>query len=125
MNEIAKLFDLYEPVGSRRTCVPAPLSTDDDYLAYAHGKRYNNAVDTLINLGYEHNGGDYSNSVLDDSSEFVSFKRGEHNIILTDELEFYDRFMAATSVAKRLNLLKKEDRVALFQAVLYGNPCEV
>jgi len=29
--------------------------------------------------------------------------------------------MAATAVAKSLNLLRKEDRVMLFQAVLYGN----
>ena len=32
-----------------------------------------------------------------------------------------DRFMVATRLAKRFNLQAKADRVALFQAVLYGN----
>lgn len=35
--------------------------------------------------------------------------------------DIYDRFIAATAVAKRLNLLDKADRIALFQAVLYAN----
>lgn len=50
--------------------------------------------------------------------------KGDVNLIVTQDNKFYDRFMAATSVAKRLNLLDKADRIALFQAVLYGNRCE-
>ena len=43
------------------------------------------------------------------------------NLIVTRNDTFFNRFMAASSVAKRLNLLDKADRVAVFQAVLYGN----
>jgi hypothetical protein len=46
------------------------------------------------------------------------------NLIVTDDLEWHRRFVAATSIAKRLNLMAKADRIALFQAVLYGMPSD-
>lgn len=52
---------------------------------------------------------------------FNSFSKGEFNCIITDSESFFKRFMAATAVAQRLNLLDKSDRIALFQAVLYAN----
>lgn len=56
-------------------------------------------------------------------SRFQSFRCDDVNLIVTVDSEFYNRFVAATSVAMRLNLLEKSDRIALFQAVLYGNEC--
>lgn len=47
-------------------------------------------------------------------------RRGNINVIVTPEMEFFDRFMAATELARRFNLMEKVDRIALFQAVLYG-----
>jgi hypothetical protein len=54
-------------------------------------------------------------------SLFTSLTRGELNLIVTDDEGFADRFMLATRLCTRLNLKMKDERVALFQAVLYGN----
>ena len=45
---------------------------------------------------------------------------GNSNYIFTDDAEFYDRYVAATLLAKKYNLLNKPDRIQLFHAVLYG-----
>ena len=54
---------------------------------------------------------------------FQSYRLEDTNLIVTIDPNFYERFLAATSVAKRLNIMCRDDRVALFQAVLYANPC--
>lgn len=116
--------------GSRVTCVPAPTDTDQDIIvlvkdieatavrACAHSKaydKYNNSVARpLVDAGFVCGG---SGS---DDDEFESWTKGDINLILTADPEFYDRFVAATTVARRLNLLDKEDRKALFRAVLYS-----
>ena len=111
-------------VGSRVTCNPAPTDTDDDYLAYVHSSNWIAFDASMNDNGFsvggsrpEHADADY----LDNG--FCSYTKGEINVIATANHEFVKKFMAATSVAKRLNLLNKEDRIALFQAVLYANPC--
>lgn len=43
------------------------------------------------------------------------------NLIFTSSSKFYNRFVAANTLAINLGLIKKEDRVRLFQYVLYGN----
>jgi hypothetical protein len=110
-------------VGSRHTCNPPPTGTDLDVLVYVR-----DLVPTyahLIAAGFEHDGSEPSDRHdFDNDSAFRSYSRGEVNLIVTDDEDFHLRFLAASSVAKRLNLLRKEDRVALFQAVLYGNACE-
>jgi hypothetical protein len=50
-----------------------------------------------------------------------SDKTDEYNLIITPDKDFYQKFILGTNLARYLNLLKKIDRVALFQAVLYGN----
>ena len=45
---------------------------------------------------------------------------GNSNYIFTDDAEFYDRYVAATLLAKKYNLLNKVDRIQLFHTVLYG-----
>ncbi len=57
------------------------------------------------------------------SSPFESYTKGSINLIVTWDKKFHHRFLAATTVCKRLNLLDKADRIVLFQAVLYGNIC--
>lgn len=112
---------LWEPVGSRVTCNPAPTNTDADYLVYT-GDPYV-LRDKVLEAGYEIGGSLLldANSPLEGNDRFSSYTKGEINLIVTSDEAFYKRFLAASSVAKRLNLLKKEDRIALFQAVLYGN----
>lgn len=52
---------------------------------------------------------------------FMSFRRGKINAIVTSSPHFAKQHRAATHVCRRLNLMHKPDRIAVFQAVLYGN----
>jgi hypothetical protein len=125
-----------EPVGSRVTCNPPPVDTDCDYLVLAgdllwcrlltghewrEQEMFSPEKTVWVSAGSDVND---SENTTPENQRFRSYRNGDDNIIVTKSVEFYDRFLAATSVAKRLNLMRKSDRVALFQAVLYGNRCD-
>lgn len=102
-------------VGSRVTCNPPPTDTDEDYLVFtAH-----DPAPALLSAGFKQDGSPefYTGN---DNGGFRSFRRGNLNIITTQSPQFFDRFMTATDLARRFNLMAKSDRIALFQAVLYG-----
>jgi hypothetical protein len=98
-------------VGSRVTCNPAPTDTDDDWLIYS--KNFSTFIGDCIERGFVDEG-DYGDS------QFRSLRSGVHNLIVTDRKEFFDKFMLATHVCKTLNLLNKQNRIVVFQAILYG-----
>uniref|UniRef100_UPI0019CFC5DE hypothetical protein n=1 Tax=Xanthomonas vesicatoria TaxID=56460 RepID=UPI0019CFC5DE len=52
---------------------------------------------------------------------FLSWRKGDENYLITEDEEFYNRFVKATDLAKLLNLQNKAHRIALFQAILYDN----
>jgi hypothetical protein len=110
----------FEPVGSRRTCVPPPTDTDDDYLVLVLDHTSYRVL--VLNDGFEIGGSVFldARSRLSGADRFSSYIRNEVNLIVTMDAVFFEKFMAATYVAKRFNLLNKEDRIALFQAVLYS-----
>ncbi len=107
-------------VGSRRTCRPAPIHTDDDYLVYVDDL-YSTVI-KIRDLGFVITGSLIADEVGNSTNQFHSLRWGDVNLIISDNKEFTARFLAATDVAGRLNLQDKSDRIALFQAVLYGNP---
>lgn len=114
------------PVGSRVTCWPAPTDTDADYLVYVEAEQAGRFLERMLPEGYVAGGSrveENSQELINGESGFVSFVHGEVNLIVTSNWTFYRAFLAATSVAKRLNIMDKADRIALFQAVLYGNEC--
>lgn len=43
-----------------------------------------------------------------------SYRKGNHNALCTIDTRHFNAFLAATEEAKRLNLLDKKDRIALF-----------
>lgn len=113
--ELNDLFGLdWKPVGSRETCSPPPLDTDIDYLCLVKRSIYSNLKD----LGFTQEGSPqfYTGN---DRGAFSSWRKGDVNLIITPDIRFYDLFLTATYLAKKHNLLKKEDRIQLFQAVLY------
>jgi hypothetical protein len=110
---------LITPVGSRVTCVPAPTSTDEDYLALVQpGESYDILMSALSADGWEL-GGSFG-PAGERNSPFQSFRAGDLNLIVTDDEDFHNKFLVGTALAKRLNVLDKADRKAIFQAVLYG-----
>lgn len=116
----------FKAVGSRVTCNPPPTDTDQDWLALVPGRQWTAFSDALTGEGWEIGGSMVPNgeNYLPADQRFLSFTKGIDNIIATCSLEFYKRFLAATSVSKRFNLLDKGDRIALFQAVLYAKESE-
>jgi len=116
----------YELVGSRITCDPAPTGTDQDVLVLTTPHLWRQELEPmLLGAGYTLDGSDCGNQaeyMEEEELSFQSYKLDDLNLIITFHDGFYQRFMAATKVAKKLNLLDKDDRVMLFQAVLYGNP---
>lgn len=115
MSDWQSLFSEWTPVGSRVTCLPPPQNTDEDFLILSAADR----SEDLERLGFECAGtpGFYTGN---DAGQFRSWRRDDVNLILTPDPDFYHRFRVATALARRLNLLEKADRIALFQVVLYG-----
>ena len=105
------------PVGSRVTCDPPVLDTDEDFLCLVRQDAPEGWCD------WPQEGSiilDVANSLPVDE-QFIPYRHGSINLITTRSRVFYRRFVAASACAKRFNLLDKADRVTLFQAVLYGN----
>jgi hypothetical protein len=123
LNELRERALQVELVGSPVTCCPAPEDTDQDVLVLVAKAQLFDCLFALQDAGFSLDGSSPDNLAehLESVESFSSFKQGDLNIILTSDEQFFRRFMATTSVAKHLNLLEKEDRIALFQAVLYGN----
>jgi hypothetical protein len=105
------------PVGSRVTCDPPPTDTDEDWLVHSYNVQ--KAIDLLSQNGFTLDNPNLH--YAPDTGAFNSWRKGNVNVILTKDYDFNRRFLAASAMAKRFNLLEKPDRVALFQAVLYGN----
>ena len=110
-------------VGSRVTCNPPPTDTDDDWLYFVTDitEFVNEALADGFYIDGSLMGGEVNLSQLP-GGLFVSLKKRQdvRNLIVTSDHTFYERFLAATHVCRRLNLQDKTDRIALFQAVLYG-----
>lgn len=100
--------------GSRVICNPPPLDTDEDWVLLRDG-----TVDTLNEL--LKNEWVNTNDPRYGNGPFLTFRKGIQNVILVGDPIFFQKWKSATYVAKRLNLGNKDDRVVLFQAVLYGN----
>lgn len=118
--QLAEMWDSCDQVGSSVTCDPPVLNTDLDYLVLAVD--WQPFLSQALHEGWELSsywGAHDTSSALDDG-DFVSLRKGRSNIILTACDDFKKRFLLATKLAKQFNLLKKADRIALFQAVLYG-----
>ena len=114
------------PVGSRVTCTPAPMDTDEDFLVLLPERGASTVLGLLIDDGYVIDGSAITDGVNRRPLEeiFQSYSRRHVNLIVTRNRTFFQRFMAATDIAKRFNIMQKTDRIALFQAVLYGNRCD-
>jgi len=103
-----------EYVGSRVTCNPPPTDTDEDVLLLTDDLTM--LIADCIEVGFTRDG----THTASYPTGFVSLRNGTMNFIVTDDEEFYKKFMLATHVCKFLNLQGKLDRICVFQAILYG-----
>lgn len=101
------------PVGSRVTCSPPPMDTDEDFLVLTSDM--DATLKNLQEFGFELDTTSYSGSTR---SYFHSLRCGTVNYIVTTNPEWYDAFLTATYICKRLNVLDKTDRIAIFEAVM-------
>lgn len=99
--------------GSRVICSPPPEDTDDDWMLLVHDFAHmdnhllmNNWVPSLDPFEYDGM----------EEGLFRSFRKGEVNILITDDEEYFESFKLATQVARDLNLMNKVDRKMLFYA---------
>jgi hypothetical protein len=109
------------PVGSSITCDPPVLDTDRDFLVLAKEGELQLLYDALTFKGWA------TTSIEEYASNtgekpFRSYRKGKANYIVTDCKDYHKKFMYATYLAKRFNLLHKADRVDLFNCILYGVP---
>ncbi len=114
-----------EQVGSTVTCNPPVTDTDTDFLilikdssivvSKVHGK--------LINSGWTHSGVGYGIAGEEPgevAKPIQTYRKGRINYIITWDVNYFDKFMDATHLAKQFNLLQKRDRVALFEYITWN-----
>lgn len=124
INKLKAMCSIWEPVGSTVTCVPIPEGADNDILALITDPReFLPFIGECVQYyGFTFDGSEVENSDQPTMS-FVSLTHPSDNtnLIITRSKEFATKFLVATHVCKTLNLLDKNHRILVFQAVLYGN----
>lgn len=114
------LRDKAEPCGSRVTVYPAPRNTDADFLIEIQQAEVSGMVARLASEGFKWEGAtEHYQDVA--GNTFMSWRKGEVNLIVTSNGDFAAKHRVATALCKRLNLLDKQDRIAVFKAVLYAS----
>lgn len=107
------------PVGSRVTCDPPPTDTDEDWLILVRERDVSTATYMLESNGFQLD--NPNERYRPEQSTFNSWRGPNNtNLIVTFDANWHHRFLTATKLAKRFNLMTKNERVSLFQAVLYG-----
>lgn len=99
--------------GSNYVCDPPVTNTDKDVVILSK-PGYESALEA------EGWSSSMSDIEYDTQGDFVSWKKGDLNYIVTTHPLFYKKFVYATMIAKLLNLKQKSERIKLFQAVLYN-----
>lgn len=106
-----ELYQNVVPTGSSYICDPPVLNTDVDFVILSAD--WDKLHDWCEQNAFKTNFEDYA------IEEFRSYKRGIINLIVTDDSTWYKRFVKATNLAKQLNLLDKQQRIDLFNFVMY------
>lgn len=107
----------FTPTGSREICNPAPTDTDYDIVALIGDKGWR----VPEKFGFKSSSSDEVHYDMAAFYEFECFRFGEINLIVTPDSHFFDLWKKATSIAKERNLLKKEDRIVLFDEIMYDH----
>lgn len=109
----------YRPTGSNYICNPPVTDTDIDYICFHPQISLTTFLRKLEEEGPRTTTDCNYNDLMDLNSP--PYKKGNINLIITHKRDFYENFVKATEEAKKLNLLDKADRIALFKKYLYGD----
>jgi len=117
--ELAKCGCIIDLTGSQAICEPPPAESDTDYLVFAPSeKACSDAVATAAEHDFNWEGSEhYQHCAL---NTFMSWRKEKLNLIITRNEDFAQKHRLATKVCKKLNLLNKDHRITVFQAILYG-----
>ena len=113
------LYKVSFPTGSSYICNPPVTNTDVDEMFL---------VDDLQEVNFQLTGLGWTKCGLEEEtyqdkpSHWAAYRKENMNALLTTDLKYFMDFFKATEEAKHLNLLNKEDRVALFQKILGEEP---
>ena len=107
----------YFSTGSRVICNPPIMNTDIDYVVLI--KNTEQFVKDLEDIGFSCIKEDISGYNIKEGL-FVSLRKDQINLIITETESFYNKFLAFTNEARSRNLTKKSDRVVLCKSFLYG-----
>lgn len=122
LEDIEKLAIATRRTGSSVVCNPPVTDTDIDIVVLCPPD--SGIHDLLKGKGYKIGGSFKPDKGEPSRGVFLSYKKEEdgttYNFLVTSDFEFYGRFGLYTEVAKRLNLLNKQDRVILAESILYG-----
>ena len=101
-------------VGSRTIENGWHSGSDYDFLIYGVDR----IPEVMSELGYKLEVGDahYEPS----EGDFNSWRKGNVNVIITDNHLFFLKFQFANNLAKARKLVKRKNRVSLFSYILYG-----
>ena len=113
------LYKVSFPTGSNYICNPPVTNTDVDEMFLVDDLQEVNFQ--LTGLGWKKCGLE-EETYQDKPSHWAAYRKENMNALLTTNLKYFMDFFKATEEAKHLNLLNKEDRVALFQKILGEEP---
>ncbi len=113
------LFLCTTQVGSTVTCNPPVENTDTDFLILIKEENKKTVHSLLEQSDWYHAYGTYRPSTGEERP-FRAYRKGKINYIITWDEDYHRRFLEASDLAKRFNLLNKADRVDLFNLALYG-----
>ena len=106
------LYERIEMVGSQAIPGAATEMSDTDWLILTYDRGA--LLAHLQSKGYERGDGGYP------LKDFISLRKGMSNALVVWEESYFNRFIDACVLAKRLKLMDREHRVILHKYILYG-----
>lgn len=108
------LYERVEMVGSQAVPGGATEMSDTDWLILTYDRGA--LLSHLQEEGYENRSGEYY-----PMKDFVSLRKGMSNVLVVGEESYFNRFVDACVLAKRLKLVDRGHRLILHKYILYGN----
>lgn len=128
IEELRKLGCEVTQAGSRVTCSVFSENSDFDWLVSTNPEGFGRSSDAitsdvvtyLTSQGFEWEGSKkhYQNVAGDG---FMSWRKDDINFIISSSQNFIRQHKIATALCKKIDVLNKQHRIAIFQAILYGN----